>query len=133
MILLDENIRQDQGVQLRHWRIRCRFLIEEIAPSGIQDPDIIPLLRRLKQPTFFTHDQDFFQKGLIHAAYSLIWLDVFDGEAAKFIRSFLKQPLFNTFAKRRGAIVRVHRREIHFWQRNSGSLQRAAWMPRIGN
>jgi hypothetical protein len=95
MILLDENIRQDQGIQLRQWRVRCRFLVEEFAPSGIQDVDIIPLLQRLKQPTFFTHDQDFFRGGLVHAGYCLVWLDVFDGDAATFIRSFLKHPFRN--------------------------------------
>jgi hypothetical protein len=102
MILLDENIRQDQGDRLGRWRIRLRLLIEDFARSGIQDLDIIPLLHRLKQPTFFTHDQDFFQKCLVHARYSLAWLEVFDGDAATFIRLFLRHPLFGTSAKRMG-------------------------------
>ena len=130
MILLDENIRQDQGTQLRQWRVRCRFLIEELAPSGIQDPDIVPLLQRLKQPTFFTHDQDFFRRSLVHADYSLVWLDVFDGEAATFIRLFLKHPLFNTAAKRMGIVTRVHHQGIHFWNRNHTQLQHARWPQR---
>jgi hypothetical protein len=128
MILLDENIRQDQGTQLRQWHVRCRFLIEEFAPSGIQDPDIVPLLQRLKHPTFFTHDQDFFRRNLIHSSYSLAWLDVFDGEAATFVRLFLKHPLFNTAAKRMGMIARVHAQGIHFWDRNHTALQRVGWM-----
>ena len=130
MILLDENIRQDQGTQLRQWRVRCRFLIEEFAPSGIQDPDIVPLLQRLKQPTFFTHDQDFFRRNLVHPAYSLVWLDVFDGEAAAFVRLFLKHPLFNTAAKRMGIVSRVHSHGIHFWNKNHAVLQHASWPQR---
>jgi hypothetical protein len=130
MILLDENVRRDQGTQLRQWRVRCRFLIEEFAPSGIQDPDIVPLLQRLKQPAFFTHDQDFFRRNLVHSAYSLVWLDVFDGEAATFIRSFLKHPLFNTSAKRMGVIARVHKSGIDFWQKNTITLQRENWTQR---
>jgi hypothetical protein len=129
VILLDENIRQDQGTQLRQWRVRCRFLVEEFAPPGIQDPEIIPLLQRLKQPSFFTHDQDFFQRDLVHTGYSLVWLDVFDGEAATFIRLFLKHPLFNTSAKRMGLVARVHHHGVHFWQKNSATLQRASWTP----
>jgi hypothetical protein len=31
MILLDENIRQDQGVQLRRWRVPFRLLVDDIA------------------------------------------------------------------------------------------------------
>jgi hypothetical protein len=35
MILLDENIRQDQGERLRKWRIHFRFLIEGPAHPGV--------------------------------------------------------------------------------------------------
>ena len=47
MILLDENIRQDQAIQLRRQHIPARFLVEDFARTGIQDPDIVPLLHRL--------------------------------------------------------------------------------------
>ena len=68
MILLDENIRQDQAIQLRRQRIPARFLVENFARTGIQDPGIIPLLHRLKQSAFFTHDRDFFRRGLVTSA-----------------------------------------------------------------
>ena len=128
MILLDENIRQDQGVQLRRWRVPVRYLVEDFAQAGIKDPDIIPLLHRLKQPTFFTHDRDFFQPGLAHPAYCLVWLDVFDGEAALFIRALLKHERFNTAAKRRGLVVRARHSGIHYWQRNGDTLRSALWL-----
>ena len=69
MNLLDENIRHDQGQQLRRWTIPFRLLIRDLARSGIQDPDIIPLLHRARSPTFFTHDQDFFKRTLVHPVY----------------------------------------------------------------
>ena len=128
MILLDENIRDDQAIQLRQWRIPFRFLVESFARSGIQDPEIIPLLHRLKQPSFFTHDRDFFQRALVHPAYCLVWLDVFDGEAAKFIRAFLKHRTFDTAAKRMSIVARAHHDGIRFWRRNQAALQRAAWV-----
>ena len=129
MILLDENIRQDQGVQLRRWRAPFRHLVDDIAPAGTKDPDIIPLLHRLKQPTFFTHDRDFFQQRLAHPAYYLVWLDVFDGEAARFIRALLKHERFNTAAKRRGLVARAHHDGIHYWQGTWSTLQSAVWPP----
>jgi len=58
MNLLDENIRHDQAQQLRKWRIPFRLLIRDLARSGIQDAEIIPLLHRGKYPTLFTHDKD---------------------------------------------------------------------------
>lgn len=59
MILLDENIRDDQAIRLRRWHIPARFLVEDFARLGIKDPEIIPILHRLKDATFFTHDRDF--------------------------------------------------------------------------
>ena len=127
MNLLDENIRQDQGLQLRRWGVPCRFLVEEFAPSGIQDLDILPLLHRLKQPTLFTHDRDFFLRRLGHPDYCLVWLDVFDGQAAKFIRAFLKHEAFDTAAKRLGLVARVHADGVHYWQRHRPALQSVPW------
>jgi hypothetical protein len=128
MILLDENIRQDQAIQLRRQRIPARFLVENFARTGIQDTDIIPLLHRLKQPTFFTHDRDFFRRGLVHQNYCLVWLDMYDGKAAEFIRAFLKHELFDTAAKRMGIVACVHHQGIDFWRRNHAALQHARWI-----
>ena len=127
MILPDENIRDDQAIQLRRWRIRARFLVDDFAQLGIQDPEIIPLLHRLKQPTLFTHDRDFFRRDFPHPNYCLVWLNMFDGEAADFIRAFLKHDLFDSAAKRMGIVARVHHEGIDFWQRNR-ALQRSQWI-----
>jgi hypothetical protein len=125
--LLDENIRQDQGVQLREWRVPFRSLVQDMARAGTQDADIIPLLQRLKRITFFTHDRDYFQPGLSHRAYGLVWLDVFDGEAAGMIRRFLQHPDFATQARRMGLVARAHHDGVDFWRRNQAGLQRVAW------
>ena len=127
MILLDENIRQDQGERLRKWRIRFRFLVEDLAQPGIKDPEIIPLLHRLKQVTFFTHDRDYFDRSLLHRAYALVWLDVYDGEAAEYIRRFLHHPDFRTQAKRSGSIVRLQPGGLRFWVRGKTGLFYASW------
>ena len=116
MNLLDENIRHDQEDRLRQWRVKFRRISESIARPGIQDPDIIPLLHRLKNPTLFTHDQDFFKPALAHRAYCLAWLDLYDGDGAVFIRRFLRHPEFRTQAQRMGKVVRVHPDGLHYWQ-----------------
>ena len=100
MILLDEQMREDQRVLLAKWRIHFRQIGREIASPGIQDVDIIPWLHSVKRPTFFTHDRWFFKARLCHGSYCLVWLDVSDIEAARFIRRFLRHPLFQNQSMR---------------------------------
>lgn len=127
MILLDENIRDDQAIQLRRWHIPARFLVEDFTRVGIQDPEIIPILHRLKEATLFTHDRDFFRRDLAHQNYCLVWVEVFDGKAAEFIRALLKHDLFDTAAKRMGIVAHAHHDCIDFWQRNRPALRRVRW------
>lgn len=57
--MLDENITVATEKQLRRNHISVRFITEHFAPEGTADADLVPILHRLKQPTFFTHDWDF--------------------------------------------------------------------------
>lgn len=127
MNLLDEQMRADQRELLRRWRIPVRHIGRDIAPSGIQDEEIIPFLRTLKRPTLFTHDDGFFHSDLAHARYCLVWLATKDIEAALYVRRVLKHPHFKTQAKRMGMVARAHPGGIHFWQRNHAALQKVAW------
>jgi hypothetical protein len=127
MNLLDENIRHDQGERLRQAGIRFRFLSHDLGRSGLQDPEIIPLLHHAKRPTFFTHDRDYFKRDLLHPTYCLAWLDVFDGDAAQFIRRFLRQPLFKTHARRLGKVVRIHPGGVSYWETGKRALQATPW------
>jgi hypothetical protein len=65
LIILDENIIASQRAQLRKWRIRFRQIGKETGRQGMKDLDeIIPLLHRLRRPTFFTNDLGFFDHAL---------------------------------------------------------------------
>lgn len=130
MNLLDENIPLDQRDILRAWRIRCRVIGQDIARLSIADDNIIVLLHRLKQPTFFTRDKDFFQRELCHPAYGLVWLDAVPEEAALFIRRVLGHPRFVTIASRMGMAARAHHDGLQFWQRHRAALQRTGWSDR---
>jgi hypothetical protein len=56
---------------------------KETGRQGMKDLDeIIPLLHRLRRPTFFTHDLGFFDHALCHKGYTLICLDVRAKETA---------------------------------------------------
>jgi hypothetical protein len=127
MLVLDENLPAGQRRLLRSWRIRFRAIGEEIAFSGAKDENLIPVLHKLPQPTFFTLDRDFFRRDWAHANYALVWLDVRRREAAGFIRRFLRHPSFDTQAKRRGVVARVHAGGVIWWRATHRSPQSLAW------
>lgn len=127
MLVLDENLPADQRQLLRRWRIRFRFVGVDLATSGAEDEDLIPLLHRLPQPTFFTLDQHFYRRDWMHPSYCLVWLDVRRREAAEFIRRFLRHPAFNTQAKRMGVIARVHAAGVAYWLTRERSSRSVGW------
>lgn len=127
MNVLDENIVAQQCEQLRQWRIPFRQIGKHLSTHGALDENLIPLLHQLPQPTFFTHDEDFFQAALCHSHYALVYLDVSDTETAEFIRRFLKHPALDTQAKRLGIVARVQRGRVQFWRKGESGLQPAEW------
>jgi hypothetical protein len=118
MIVLDENVSDYQQRRLRAWRIRTQKIGSEIAAKGTQDDQVIPLLRSLRRPTFFSLDSDFGDARLCHPAYCLVYLDVRGMQTADYVRRVLRHPALNTQAKRMGAVVRVNDVGVRVWRRN---------------
>jgi len=116
MIILDENIREDQCQLLASWRIRVRQIGHSIGRLGMTDDEIIPLLHRLQESTFFTRDLGFYAPHLRHPQYALVCLAISRFEAASFIRRFLRHPEFRTQARRSGRVIQVQPRVIRCWQ-----------------
>ena len=127
MILLDENFPESQRQLLKAWRVPVRQIGVEISRKGIQDEEIIPLLLRLRQPTFFTLDDDFYSRSLCHARYCLVCVDVVQYEAAAFVRRFLRHKDFDTEAKRRGTVIRLSHAGIFLWLLHSQKEVHQNW------
>lgn len=115
MNVLDENIIDSQRRQLMSWRLRIHQIGFEVGRKGMKDREIIPFLHQLKQPTFFTRDDDFYVPRLCHAGYCLVYLDVRKEEVAIFARRILRHPEFNTKAKRMGKVIRVSHVGLSVW------------------
>lgn len=73
----------------------------------MKDDEIIRFLLTLRHPTFFTLDQDYFNRGLCHARYCLVFLDVKRDESAVFIRRLLRHKEFDTQARHMEAVMRT--------------------------
>lgn len=76
MNILDENILASQSQLLRHWRITCRQIGNEVGRAGMQDNEIIRMLIKPRRPTFFTRDLGFYDQLLSHQHYCLVCLAV---------------------------------------------------------
>ena len=74
MLISDENISEIEVWRLHEWGIDVRQVGLDIAATGTSDENVIPVLHRLKRPTFFTRDRDFWNPKLLHARYcSFSW------------------------------------------------------------
>lgn len=129
MLLIDENISEIEIWRLREWRITVRVIGEEIAEKSISDENILAILHRLKQPTFFTKDRDFYKPALCHPAYALVYMDVpeHEGQVAGYIRRFLRHPEFDATAKRLGKVIHVHVASVKFWKAGTRTTNVVKW------
>lgn len=67
MNILDEDISAPECERLRAHKIHFRQIGVDIGRSGMKDHEgVIPLLHRLKRPTFFTLDHGFYRPTLRH-------------------------------------------------------------------
>jgi hypothetical protein len=105
VIVLDENIVDGQRLLLEGWGIGVRQIGLDVGHNGLKDEQIVVLLRKLRQPTFFTRDSDFYSAELRHHRYSLVVAAVGQYETAGLIRRFLRQREFDSYAKRAGKVI----------------------------
>lgn len=127
MNILDENIPKNQRLLLERWGFHVRQVGVNTGRRGMQDDEIIPFLQHQRRPTFFTRDGGFFDPQLCHPKYCLVHLAVEKYETALFIRRLLKQPGFDTQAKRMGKVVRVSSAGISFWRSHAEREQQLGW------
>lgn len=128
MNVLDENILEDQRQLLLDWRVPIRQIGYEVGRKGMKDDEIIPFLLSLSRPTFFTLDMGFYRRGLCHARYSLVCLDVRHHEAATFVRRLLRHREFDTQVKRMGTVIRVSSVKLAVWRLHAEQETSFGWM-----
>jgi hypothetical protein len=93
----------------------------------LKDQEILALLHRLRRPTFFTRDEDFYERRFCHARYRLVYLAVAKDEVAPFVRRLLRHREFDTVAKRLGTVVRVSHVDLTVWRLHAEQAIHIAW------
>jgi hypothetical protein len=130
MIVVDENIVEPQRALLRRWRIKFRQVEFDLGRAGMGDDEIVPLLCRIGNVTFFTRDAHFFDPRLRHSKCCFVWLDVDRRETAFYIRRFLRHPQFKIRNSRLGAIARVAHAGVFVWPVKATKMNFIPWPPR---
>lgn len=127
MIILDENFPESQRQLQRAWRITIRQIGYEIGRKGMKDHEVIPFLHTLSRPTLFTVDLGFYKSNFCHAGYCLTCMDVWQYEAAVFVRRLLRHVQFKTKAKRTGTIIRAYHDGISIWHLHAEQEMHLDW------
>jgi hypothetical protein len=127
VIVLDENVLDTQRAQLRRWRIPVRHIGRAVGRYGMQDSEILPLLRTLRRPTLVSRDRDFYDRSFCSDRYCLIHMDVRPGEVAAYARRLLRHSAFKTWSQRRGCVVRVSPSGILAWRAGGKRATRYRW------
>jgi hypothetical protein len=128
VIVLDENIFAGQRAQLRNLHMSVHQIGYDVGRKGMSDEEILPLLRRLRRPTFLTRDPDFFDKRICSDRYCLAYLDVQPAHAAQYIRRFLRQPNFKSWTQRKGCVIRVAAAGVSVWRIRAPRVARYQWI-----
>jgi len=128
VIVLDENVFESQSAQLRSWRIhRCQIGVD-VGRKGMQDDEILTLLRSMRRPTFISRDRDFFSKRLSSVSYCLVFLDVQPLEIARYVRRLMRHPEFKTWTQRTGCVARVAPTGLTVWRQHAARAAKHRWV-----
>lgn len=127
MIVLDENVFEHQRAQLRRRGVHLCQIGRDVGRKGMKDPEILPLLRTLRRPTFVSWDRDFSDRSYGHERYCLVYMDVRPLEIATYVRRLLRHRDFKTWAQRKGRVIRVAPSGIAVWHVRSARMSRARW------
>lgn len=127
MIVLDENILEGQRLLLEASKVAVRQIGLDIGRKGLNDEEIVVLLRGLRQPTFFSRDLGFYTPALRDRRYAIVVAAVGQYEVAAFVRRFLRHTMFDTKAKRAGKILRLSPTGIAFWQTRHQQETMVSW------
>ncbi len=107
--------------------------IRRAAPWEVIKDDRIPsLLRELKNSTFVTIDDGFWNRDLLDPNYCILYFALQDHQQAQIpslLRQLLKLAEFKTIAIRMGKIAKVSTTHIEYWQWGSTEKINRLWNP----
>jgi hypothetical protein len=129
-VIVDDHLDLKRVVAPLHQWITTERLQDLRVGEHILDDRVPEILRTLKQPTFVTIDQDFWNRRLCDPSYSVLYFDLRDDQQQQIpdlLRALLRQSQFRTRARRLGKVARVTGTLLQFWQFPGHDLHHLWW------
>ncbi|MBI4603436.1 MAG: hypothetical protein HY721_15900 [Planctomycetes bacterium] len=105
--------------------------LRELDPARqILDDRVPELLLRLKQPTFVTIDQGFWERRLCNLGYCILMFALRDDQQVLLpglLRKVMAKAEFLTRGRRMGAVARISSSRIERWRLGSRKLELIPW------
>ena len=105
--------------------------LQTLRPGELILDDRVPeILGTLKQPTFVTIDEHFWQRHLCNPDYCILYFSLRGDQQEQLpslLRELLRRPEFRTRAARMGKVARVSAAAIDYWQFQSHESRRIEW------
>ena len=118
-IILDAHLNRKKVLMpIQSWTTAQRIV--DLRPHEvIKDDRVLQLLHTLKQPTFVTIDDGFWDKNLRHPGYCILYFALSDNQQDQIpplLRQLFRLDAFKTKRARMGKVARVHPTRMDYWQ-----------------
>lgn len=134
--ILDDQLKARQVLlPLKKWTT-AQFLRELRPNEHILDDRVPAILQGIKQPSFITIDQDFWDKDLCHPAYAVLYFALRDDQQELLpglLRSLVRRSEFRARVQRMGKVARVSSGTIDWWEFHTPHLRHRVWKPASGS
>lgn len=129
-LILDEQLNAQRVlIPIRKW-IATRRLSDVRPGEHILDDRVPAILLTIKQATFITIDDWFWQRGLCHSRYCILCFALRNdqqGLIPQLLRTLFRLREFRTRAERMGKVARISQARIEYWQFRVPGLRRLSW------
>lgn len=132
-LVLDDQLAASEVLRpLRRWMTAQR--LRDLRPDErIHDDRVPEILLTLRQPTFVTIDQGFWDRRLCNPGYCILYFGLSDAQQhliPRLLRQLFLTPEFRTRTKRMGKVTRITSKRIEYWQFPAARLHRLHWRTR---
>jgi hypothetical protein len=132
-LVLDDHLSESDVLRpIQQWG--TAELLRQLRPDEIVLDDRVPqILLTLKQPTFVTIDQGFWNRRWCHPKYCILYFALRDDQQEllpALLRALLRQPEFRSRASRMGRVARVSSASIESWSFQASQMEPIAWAKR---